>query len=153
VFAKHLKDASLEEGMKVFLGSDHAGFSLKERLKERKGFVDLTPALVPRDDYPDVAAAVCREVVVKKAFGILICGSGNGMAIAANKVPGVRAAMCRDVGDAILAREHNDANVLCLGGRVTGGDAAERIVDAFLRTRFLGGRHKRRVEKVKGLEK
>ncbi|MBN1275684.1 RpiB/LacA/LacB family sugar-phosphate isomerase [Candidatus Woesearchaeota archaeon] len=139
--------------MKVFLGCDHEGYSLKEKVKRLEGFVDRSSLLVPGDDYPDVAAAVAKEVAEKRAKGVLICGSGIGMCIAANKVAGVRAAVCRDVREAVLAREHNDANVLCLAGRVTSSDAAERIIDAFLGTRFLGGRHKRRVEKIRALER
>jgi ribose 5-phosphate isomerase B len=104
-------------------------------------------------DYPDFAATVGREVAAG-AFdrGILVCGSGIGMAMAANKVPGVRAAAVTDEAAARLARGHNDANVLALGARLTTSDAARRLVDAFLDTPFEGGRHQRRVDKMSALD-
>lgn len=144
---------------KVLLGCDHAGLSLKEKVKASLGprAIDRSPALVAGDDYPDVAAAVGAEASRKGLKAVLVCGSGQGMCIAANKIPGVRAVMARDVSDARLAREDNDANVLCLGGRVTSGGVASRIVEAFLSTPFKGkksggSRHRRRVRKIVALE-
>ncbi|MBD3208880.1 RpiB/LacA/LacB family sugar-phosphate isomerase [Candidatus Woesearchaeota archaeon] len=141
--------------MVVIIGADHAGFSLKEKVKDcvPSRVVDRSPTLIPGDDYPDIAKQVAKEVVQQGVKGVLVCGSGIGMSIAANKVRGVRAAVCRDVGDAVNARQHNDANILCLGGRVTGTDTARHIIDAFFSTRFAGAtrsgaRHGRRVRKL-----
>lgn len=143
--------------VKVVIGSDHAGFSLKEKLKGQSSvdLIDRSESLHLGDDYPDVAFMVCEEVVRSRgARGVLVCGSGMGMSIAANKVAGVRAALCREVGDAIMARRDNDANVLCLGGRVTSASVARDILSAFLATPFAGSvpggsAHKRRVKKLK----
>ncbi|MGE5359910.1 MAG: ribose 5-phosphate isomerase B [Bacteroidales bacterium] len=145
--------------MRVALGSDHAGFELKERLRR---FLDglgvacddfgcSSPESV---DYPDIAAAVARRVADGSADrGILICGTGIGMAIAANKIAGVRAAPCYTPHTAALSRGHNDANVLTLGARLTEADAAAAIVRAFIDTPFDGGRHQRRVDKIGALER
>jgi ribose 5-phosphate isomerase B len=144
--------------MIVALGADHAGFALKEALKrtlDARGVAwrDYGTAGEQSVDYPDYAASVAHAVAGGEAErGILVCGSGVGMAIAANKVPGIRAAMLTDPAAAALAREHNDLNVLTLAGRLIAPDQAAAIVDAFLTTPFAGGRHQRRVEKICQLE-
>lgn len=145
--------------VKVFIGADHAGFALKEKVRQQfPSFTDLSPKLDLGDDYPLVAEAVGRAVVGKKgAFGILMCFSGIGMSIAANKVRGIRAATCRTAGDAVLARRDNDANVVCLGSSATDGSTAKGIVEAFLTTPFAGRtregeRHKRRVGQIEKME-
>ncbi|HXG02835.1 MAG TPA: ribose 5-phosphate isomerase B [Candidatus Binatia bacterium] len=141
----------------IALGADHAGFVLKEDLKVwllARGHAVLdygthTPDAV---DYPDYAALVAEAVGAGGAArGVLVCGTGIGMAMAANKVPGVRAAMCLDVEMARLSREHNDANVLALGARLTERGRALEILEAWLATPFAGGRHARRVAKVMAL--
>ncbi|MGE0359602.1 MAG: ribose 5-phosphate isomerase B [Vicinamibacterales bacterium] len=144
--------------MIVALGADHAGFALKEALKrtlDARGVVwrDFGTASDRSVDYPDFAAAVAHAVADGQADrGILVCGSGVGMAIAANKVPGVRAAALGDPAAAALAREHNDLNVLTLAGRLLSPEAAAPIVGAFLDTAFAGGRHAGRVDKIRQLE-
>lgn len=144
--------------MKIALGSDHAGYASKEMLKRRlleKGHeVDDCGAHGSGSvDYPDYAAQVGRRVAKGGAqLGVLVCGSGIGMSIAANKVRGVRAARCTDPWSARLAREHNDANVLCVGERVTGPGLLVEILDAFLAASFEGGRHAARVDKIQRLE-
>jgi ribose 5-phosphate isomerase B len=143
----------------VIVASDHAGLSLRAEVvkaAKAKGFEveDLGPHTADSVDYPDFAAAVARAVAGGKArFGVLVCGTGIGMSMAANKVPGVRAALCRTEYEARMTRAHNDANVLCLGERVTGGGLGAAIVEAFLTTPFEGGRHARRVEKVDALDR
>ena len=145
--------------MKIALGADHAGFPLKEKIRQwlteqghqvdDKGTLSLDSV-----DYPDYARKVGEEVAAKKADrGVLVCGSGIGMSIAANKVPGVRAANAHTVYEAQMSREHNDANVLTLGARVLTDDEAHSILDMWLRTKFAGGRHQRRVEKIAQIEK
>ena len=144
--------------MRVALASDHAGFALKERIKTWLGefgvdCADLGPADGARVDYPDFAVLVGRAVVSGAAdAGILVCGTGIGMSIAANKVPGVRAALLTDVDAARLSRQHNDANVMTIGGRTVEPALAREIVRTFLQTAFEGGRHQRRVEKIAQLE-
>lgn len=144
---------------RVIAASDHAGLSLRAEVvkaAKAKGFEveDLGPATADSVDYPDFAVAVARAVAEGKArFGILVCGTGIGMSMAANKVPGVRAALCRTEWEARMTRAHNDANVLCLGERVTGAGLGVAIVEAFLATPFEGGRHARRVEKVNALDR
>lgn len=144
---------------RVVAASDHAGLSLRaEAVKaaKAKGFEveDLGPHAPDSVDYPDYAVAVSRAVAEGRArLGILVCGTGIGMSIAANKVPGVRAALCRTEYEARMARAHNDANVLCLGERVTGAGLGAAIVEAFLATAFEGGRHARRVEKMTALDR
>ena len=144
---------------RIVLGSDHAGIGLKAeavRLVEEMGFEvsDLGPSTPESVDYPDYAARVAGEVAAGRArLGVLVCGTGIGMSIAANKVHGVRAALCTTEYQARMARAHNDANVLCLGERVLGAGQAAAVVAAFLSTPFEGGRHQRRVDKIKGLEK
>jgi ribose 5-phosphate isomerase B len=143
----------------VALGADHAGFPLKEDLKAwliGHGYdvVDFGTQSAESVDYPDYATAVGSAVVVGKAGrGVLVCGTGIGMAMAANKLPGVRAAACSDAFTARMSREHNDANVLALGARITGRDAAIEILETWLRAEFAGGRHARRVEKIVELDR
>jgi len=142
--------------MRIALGADHAGFELKERLKgvlEARGtpFTDLGTSSTLPVDYPDYARKVALPVSQGHAErGILICGSGQGMAMTANRYPGVRAAVPFDEATARLSREHNDANVLALGGRTLDPAMAERILVAWLETPFEGGRHSRRLEKIDG---
>jgi ribose 5-phosphate isomerase B len=145
--------------MRVALGADHAGVALKDAIKRRLGemgvsFTDFGTLTTAPVDYPDVAALVAREVASGSYDrGILLCGSGLGMAMAANKVPGIRAVPVFDEHAARLSREHNDANVLALGERLTAVERAWRIVDVFLATPFSGGRHQRRIEKIAQLER
>jgi ribose 5-phosphate isomerase B len=139
--------------VKVVVGSDHAGFKLKEHLKELlqkwgHEVVDVGTHSTESTDYPDHGAAVGRAVVEQHAMGLAVCGSGIGISIAANKVPGVRAALVGDATAARLSRQHNDANVICLGERLIGAALAEDALKAFLETPFEGGRHARRVEKL-----
>ena len=138
----------------IVIASDHAGVDLKARIVELIGeagleFQDLGPADTASVDYPDFAHAVAGAVARGEAErGILICGTGIGMSLAANRHPEVRAALCHDAFTAEMARRHNDANVLCIGARSTGPGVAEQIVGIFLETAFEGGRHQRRVEKI-----
>ena len=144
--------------MRVSIGSDHAGFEQKQALVDYlkgKGHevVDRGPANDDRVDYPDYAAPVARDVAAGRAdFGVLVCGTGIGMAMAADKVPGVRAANIITSEFAALCREHNDANVITLSGRFVPLEENERILDAFLATDFGGGRHAGRVEKIMALD-
>ncbi len=143
---------------KVITGSDHAGLALRaEAVKAAReaGFEveDLGPFSGDSVDYPDYAKAVAQAVAAGKArLGILVCGTGIGMSIAANKVKGIRAAHCTTEFEARMARAHNDANELCLGERVVGLGLGAAVVKAFLAGSFEGGRHARRVEKMKALE-
>ena len=143
----------------VGLGADHAGFPLKEDLKAwliTRGYdvVDFGTQSADAVDYPDYAAAVASAVTAGKAdFGVLVCGTGIGMAIAANKLPGIRAAACSDAYTARMSREHNDANILALGARITGRDAAIEILETWLAATFAGGRHARRVDKIVALDR
>lgn len=145
--------------MRIAIGSDHAGFRLKTIIKEKfsapgREFADFGVNTTQPADYPDMAADVAEAVARGDCGqGILICGTGIGMVIAANKVPGIRAALCHDVCTARAAREHNDANILALGERVLQPDAACDIVDAWLSARFAGGRHARRLVKIRELER
>jgi ribose 5-phosphate isomerase B len=138
----------------LLLAADHAGFELKEKLKEsldRKGIAyrDLGTTSPDSVDYPDFAHRLADAISRGEAErGVLFCGSGQGMAMAANRHHGVRAALVLDEETARLTREHNDANVLSLAARFTPADRAERILDAFLETPFEGGRHARRVQKI-----
>ncbi len=138
----------------VLLASDHAGIDLKAELVnalEERGLqpIDLGTHDHQSVDYPDFADKLARELIAGSApRGLLICGTGIGIGIAANRHPGIRAAICHDVTTARLARAHNDANVLCLGARVTGLQVALDCLDAFLETTFEGGRHQRRVDKL-----
>ena len=144
--------------MKYYVASDHAGFAVKglviELLKAR-GFAveDLGPDSADRVDYPDFAAKTARAVAADpQSRGILICGTGIGMSIAANKIEGIRAAHCHDHYTARMARAHNDANILCFGERVSGPGVIESMIDAFVTTEFEGGRHAGRVDKITALE-
>ena len=145
--------------MKVALGSDHAGYEEKERLKPVLNelgieFEDFGAVSTDSVDYPDFAAKVARKVADGEFDqGLLVCGSGTGMAIAANKVHGVRAAVAWNEETARLAREHNDANVLAVGARTTPESEIPKIVRAWFETKFAGGRHQQRIEKISELEK
>ena len=140
--------------LKLTIASDHAGFGLKEMLKEyllkrELNVIDFGTHSTESTDYPDYARAVAQSVASEQSdLGLLICSTGVGMSITANKVPGVRAALVFDEQMAVLAREHNNANVLCLGQNITPPEQAKRMVDAFLSTHFEGGRHQRRVQKM-----
>ncbi len=143
----------------IAIGSDHAGYLLKAdiiKLLEDKGLEvkDFGTNCPDSVDYPDFGQAVAEAVSSKECEkGIVICGSGIGISIAANKVPGVRAALCTDSYTAKMSRQHNDANVLAIGERVTGPGVAFDIVETWLATEFLGGRHQKRVEKISNIEK
>lgn len=143
----------------IYVGSDHAGFELKEALREHiKGeghtVVDVgTFSAVNKVDYPDIAKDVAEKVRDNAGSrGILICGTGIGISIAANKVKGIRAANVHDITEARLSRMHNDANIVTIGQRTTGPETAKDIVDTFLSTEFEGGRHTARLEKITAIE-
>jgi ribose 5-phosphate isomerase B len=144
--------------MKIAIGADHAGFELKQKIKQHlaeQGHTvdDRGTNSIESVDYPDFARAVGEEVAGKGAdLGILVCGSGVGMAIAANKVPGVRAANVSSEYEAQMSREHNNANVLAIGARILDEPKAMTIVDKWLKAAFAGGRHERRVEKIREIE-
>lgn len=140
--------------MKIIIGSDHAGFDLKEALKGAiGGMTDIGTDSGESVDYPDFGVRVARAVSSGEyESGILICGSGVGMSIVANKVPGIRAALCTDVDTARLSRMHNDANILVLTGRRTDLKEAVAIVTVWLETPFEGGRHARRLDKIRNIE-
>lgn len=144
--------------MKIAIASDHGGFPLKEALKAHlaAGGAEVADCGTHDEascDYPDFAERACRAVQKKEAdFAVLVCGTGIGMSMAANKMRGIRAALCGDVFSAHFTRAHNDANVLCLGARVVGPGLAEMILDEFLKTPFEGGRHARRLEKIAAIE-
>lgn len=145
--------------MKIAMGADHAGFELKNQLAswlQAQGFeiADQGTNSATSVDYPDFARKVGEQVAAHQAErGILVCGSGIGMAIAANKVPGVRAANVTTANEAQLSREHNDANVLALGARLLDQATAEGIVKTWLQTPFAGGRHQRRINKIAEIER
>ena len=147
-----------DDKVKIALAADHAGFSLKEvarKFLEGEGFTVRDFGTFSEDpvDYPDLAVQAARAVQQGEcARGILFCGTGVGVAIAANKLKGIRAACCADCYTAACAREHNNANILTLGSRVTGPGLALRIIAAFLQASFAGGRHRARIEKIKALE-
>ena len=144
--------------LSVALGADHAGWELKEALKSwlmEAGYQVLDFGTHSPDsvDYPDYAQQVGEAVAVGKVDrGVLVCGTGIGMTMAANKIPGVRAALCGDAFTSRMSREHNDANVLALGGRLTDADMGRDILKVWLETDFTGGRHARRVNKIMELE-
>lgn len=144
--------------MRIAVGSDHRGVTMRARIVELlrelgHEVLDLGTHESGSVDYPDIAAAVARKVSAGAVDrGILICGTGLGMAIVANKVPGVRAAPCHDDLTAEMSRRHNDANVLCLSGDILGERLVGRLVQIWLRTEFDGGRHARRVQKIRDLE-
>ncbi|MCL0065434.1 ribose 5-phosphate isomerase B [Dehalococcoidia bacterium] len=144
--------------MQIAIGSDHAGFGLKQTIRgclsemghTYEDFGCYDSGLV---DYPDIAFAVADAVASGKfSQGILICGTGTGMSIVANKVPGIRAAICHNTFSARRAREHNDANVLCIGGRIVGEGVVREVINTYLGAEFVGGRHARRLEKVHARE-
>lgn len=140
--------------MKIALGADHGGFSLKEIIKTHlisQGIevIDKGTHSLESVDYPIYAQAVAQSVLSKEVdYGIVICGTGIGISIAANRFKGIRAGLCFNTTMAKLTREHNDANILALGARITGDVLALDIVDEFLKTKFLGGRHQTRIEKI-----
>jgi ribose 5-phosphate isomerase B len=143
---------------RIALGADHAGFRAKESIKkylEGAGYRvdDVGTGSEESVDYPDFARAVGERVAAgKNPLGIVVCGTGIGVSIAANKVEGIRAALAHDSLTARRAREHNDANVLALGGKIVGEDEAIAIVQEFLNAQFAGGRHQRRVEKINEMD-
>lgn len=136
--------------MKIFIASDHAGYALKERIKQNFSeieFVDLgTNSADVSVDYPDYSHDLADKI--EQNFGILICGTGIGISIAANRHENIRCALCHDATTARLAREHNNANVIAFGARVIGEEIAFEMINVFLNTKFLGQRHQRRVEKI-----
>ena len=145
--------------MKILIASDHGGYDLKEHLKEyfnKKNyeFEDLGTHGKESVDYPVYASKVAKRVAKEDdTFGVLICGTGIGISIAANKHEGIRAALVDSVTMARLSREHNNANIVCMGGRTTGPLIEEEIVETFLNTKFEGGRHQRRIDIIAGFEK
>ena len=137
----------------LIVGSDHAGLDLKRELAviaAELGYevVDLGTHSTDSTDYPDYAHQVADAVARGDGLGLLVCGTGIGMSMTANRHPGVRAALCGDVYSASMTRQHNDANVLCVGARVVGPGLAAKILEAFLQASFEGGRHERRVRKI-----
>jgi len=145
----------------IFLGSDHAGFELKEFIKgflEKKGlkYLDVGTDSLKSVDYPDYALKAAEKLMEdgdKSSFGILVCGTGIGMEIAANKVDGIRAALIHDEYTAEVAKRHNNANILTLGGRTTTPTEAERFIDKFMSFEYEGGRHDDRISKITFIEK
>ncbi len=144
--------------MKISLGADHAGFELKNQLKlwlAQQGHTPIDEGTNAPDsvDYPDFARRVADDVVSHRAdLGILVCGTGIGMAMSANKVAGIRAANASSEFEAQMAREHNDANILTLGARVLDEEQARKLIDVWLHTTFAGGRHQTRVDKIMAIE-
>ncbi len=144
--------------MRIAVGSDHRGFGVKTKLVEllkrlNQEVIDVGPQTGESVDYPDIASIVASKVSKHEVDrGILICGTGIGMCIAANKFPGVRAAPCHDDLTAEMSRRHNDLNVLCLSADMLGEKLIDRMVEIWLKTEFEGGRHARRVEKITELE-
>lgn len=144
--------------MKIAIGSDHAAFELKEKVKEyltNKGIeiVDCGTYSIESVDYPDYAKKVAEKITSKDCeLGILLCGTGIGMSIAANKIKGIRAALCLFPDMASYARRHNNANILVLPGRLMGIELAKWTVEAFLNSAFEGGRHERRIKKIEEIE-
>jgi len=139
---------------KFYIATDHAGYAVKAYVKEFVSslgheIIDLGPDSADRVDYPDFAKKCADAVIADKgSFGILICGTGIGISISANKVPGIRAALCHDHYTAMLTRQHNDANILCFGERVVGKGVIEDMIEVFANTEFEGGRHAGRVAKI-----
>ncbi|HOK63260.1 MAG TPA: ribose 5-phosphate isomerase B [Soehngenia sp.] len=144
--------------MKIGIGSDHGGYELKEELKKymlEKGIevVDYGTYDLSKVDYPDYGKIVAEAVVKKEVErGVVICGTGIGISIAANKVKGIRCALCSDTYSARMSMEHNNANMIALGGRVLGVDLAKEILNAYLNSTFQDGRHLRRIEKISEIE-
>lgn len=142
----------------IFIGSDHAGFELKQDIKayleaNQYQVTDVGCHSTESVDYPDYAERVATAVLAAgaEAKGILICGTGIGMCIAANKFPGIRAALCPKEYEAQMARNHNNANIICLGARALQSEVARRVVNKFLEAEFEGGRHQRRIDKIAAL--
>lgn len=146
--------------MKIAMGSDHGGIHLKNHIKaylEGKGYEVIDHGTYTEDscDYPDFAKKVCEDITSGASGaekGILVCGTGIGISMAANKCKGIRAALVADVFSAKMAAEHNNANVICMGERTTGVGLAEMMIDTFLGTPFAGGRHQRRIDKIMAIE-
>lgn len=144
--------------MKITIGSDHGAVELKDEVKKVLAELNVEVEDVgtfgsDAVDYPDIAEKVCAEVTIGKSDrGIVLCGTGIGISIAANKIHGIRCALCNDVYSAKMSRKHNDANVLAMGGRVIGNGPASEIVRAWVETEFEGGRHERRINKISKLE-
>ncbi len=143
--------------MRIVIGSDHAGFKMKQEIIEylEKMNIEVIDAGTYSEDsvdYPDVAKKVVKEVLDLNCFGILICGTGIGMSIAANKFKGIRCALCYDEYTAEYARKHNNANVIAFGGRTMDVERVKRMLDIFMKTPFEGGRHERRLNKIKKME-
>lgn len=141
----------------IVIGCDHGGFELKEQIKAfvqeiGEDVEDVGTYSSDSVDYPDIALKTADYVLKNDIFGILICGSGIGMSIAANKVNGVRCALCHDAYTAEFSRRHNNANIIAFGGRTTGIEIAKQMVKIFLSTKFDGGRHQRRIDKIRNLE-
>ena len=145
--------------MHIVFGSDHAGYKMKNFLKEYLKSKSHDPYSLfimdigcntdeRKSDYPDIAKSLCEEVVKFNCIGILVCGTGIGISIAANRNPNIRCALCHSVETAKMARNHNNANVLALGGRVIDEETSKNIFDTFLSEKFEGGRHQRRIDKI-----
>ena len=139
---------------KICISSDHAGYKLKEQIKnflirQNIFIIDLGPVELKSVDYPDYAKKLARRISSKKSdIGVLVCGSGTGMAISANKIKGIRAAVCYNAKSTRLSREHNNANIIALGSRLTKKQDAMKLIKIFINTKFQGGRHLRRVKKI-----
>ena len=139
---------------KVCIASDHGGYKLKEAIKDllidkKISIFDLGPYNTSTVDYPDFAKKLSNRIKAKKSdIGILVCGSGTGMAISANKIKTIRAAVCYNLRSTILSRQHNNANIIALGARLTKKNLALKLVQVFLKTKFEGGRHLKRVKKI-----
>jgi ribose 5-phosphate isomerase B len=144
--------------MKIAVAADHVGFALKEKVRgylKSQGLEveDYGPSNAERVDYPDFAEKAAAQVAAKQAdYGVLVCGTGIGMMLAANKVPGIRAVAANDTISARMAREHNNANILTLGARMIDAATMRQIVDTWLSTPFAGGRHQRRLQKIEALD-
>ena len=142
----------------LYIGSDHGGFNLKEHIKNHLEkdsilFEDLGVYTLESFDYPIIAEKLCKKIIKNESnMGILICGTGIGVCIAANKIKGIRAALCSDTYTAEMSRKHNNANVLCMGGRILGNDSGVDIVKSFLSNEFEGGRHSRRINQITEIE-
>ncbi len=140
--------------MKIAIGSDHGGFELKEYIKnflisENYEVIDFGTDSEKSIDYPDIAKPLCKDLLSGKfKKGILICGTGIGMSITANRFAGIRATLANDLFSAIMSRRHNNSNILVMGGRVIGKEVAKEIVKAWLKEEFEGGRHQRRLDKI-----
>jgi len=138
----------------ICIASDHAGYGLKEKIKDYLinksiSLIDLGPFSEDSVDYPDYARKAAKRLILRKSdAGILVCGSGTGMAISANKFKGIRAAQCYSKSSTILSREHNNSNIICLGSRMLKYKDALKYVTYFLNTKFIGGRHQKRVDKI-----